>query len=79
MKTPFDIVNVRAGQEASSLISEGYVLRTCCYYNGMPRVWFKMVHRSNGNTISALITPERTLLWKNRKLIKNEPTDMRGV
>lgn len=79
MRTPRELVDLRAGQVASSLISEGYMLRTRYNYGAMPRVWFKMVHASNGNIITADITPQLTRLWKNQKLIKSEPTAMRGV
>ena len=79
MKTPRELVDLRAGQVASSLISEGYMLRTRYNFGAMPRVWFKMVHATNGNIITADITPMETRLWKNQKLIKSEPTAMRGV
>lgn len=55
------------------------MLRTRYNYGAMPRVWFKMVHASNGNTITADITPQMTRLWKNQKLIKSEPTTTHAV
>lgn len=74
-----EYVERRAGEVACSLISEGYLFRSRHIYGSQPRIWFKMVHRFNGNVIEADVTPQSLQLWKNQKLIKSEPAAIRDV
>lgn len=62
----------RAGDEACSLINEGYIIRVRYFDKKKHELFVALVHCRNGNTIRLYADPDGLEIYKNDKLIKSE-------